>query len=69
MDAKKMRDYITENFKEYFENACRSCHTKTKNRLVHKETGDEYPFCVKCINQGFYNKEIFEVKYHREVKE
>lgn len=63
---KDLTDYIKENWEEHFKNACKSCHTKTMNRLVHKKTGEEYPFCVECISRGFYNKEIFDVKYHRE---
>jgi len=59
---RKFREYLKENWKEHIENYCRSCHAKTDVRLVHKETMVEYPFCQECVDKGFYNEEIFEVK-------
>lgn len=41
---------------------CVSCtKNETYQRLVHKETGKEYPLCLDCIRDGLYNKEVFNV--------
>lgn len=65
-----LKKYLKLHGEEYYEEVikkpCVSCGHKTPHRLVHKETKDEYPFCLKCRRNGFYNEEIFDIKNHRE---
>lgn len=38
---------------------CVSCDSLTNNKIKHKDTKIEYPFCYDCYIKGLYNKDIF----------
>lgn len=59
---KDIHEYIREHGEEFMKTHCRSCQGKADKKLIHKETMKEYPFCQKCIDKGFYNKQIFDIK-------
>jgi hypothetical protein len=40
---------------------CVCCNNKTNNFLVHKKTNMIYYICDNCINNGFYNSDIFDL--------
>jgi len=38
---------------------CVVCGNMTYQRLEHKTTKEQYPFCLECYRKNLYNDELF----------
>lgn len=67
---KNLRKLLKISGREYNEGEikkpCVVCGHETPHRIVHKELKKEFPFCLQCRSNGYYNEKIFDTKDYRE---
>lgn len=44
---------------------CAYCRRQTANKIVHRITSKEFPFCLFCIKKELYNTDLFYNVYAR----